>query len=183
MGPRPLLFCLGLLLAPAALAGEVRDTEVRYHDGVYTLDMDMVLDAGFDRVRAIITDYDHLARISGLLTAASLVDRPDGGLRRRLETRICILFFCYKPVVVEDVDEIGRDRIVTTVIPALSDFRSGSSRWWLSVPAPGRTRVRFEYRVEPDFWIPPVIGPPLIKLKLGREAKKTINKIEKLARG
>lgn len=183
MGPRPLLLCLGLLLATAALAGEVRDTEVRYHDGVYTLDMDMVLDAGFDRVRAIITDYDHMARLSGLLTASSLVDRPGGGLRRRLETRICILFFCYEPVVVENVDEIDRDHIVTTVIPALSDFRSGGSVWWLSVPAPGRTRIRFEYRMEPDFWIPPLIGPPLIKAVLASEAKKTINKIEELARG
>jgi hypothetical protein len=182
MIPRPLLLCLGLLLAPAAAAGELRYTDVRYHDGVYTLDMDMVLDAGFDRVRALITDYDHMARLSGLLTASSLVDRPGGGLRRRLQTRICILFFCFTPVVVEDVEEIGRDRIVTTVVPALSDFRSGSSQWWLTVPEPGRTRIRFEYRMEPDFWIPPLIGPLFIKAKLRHEAEKTINKIEKLAR-
>lgn len=182
MSPRPLLLCLGLLLAPGAPAGEVRYTEVRYHDGVYTLEMEMELDAGFDRVRAIITDYDHLARISGLLTATSLVDRPGGGLRRRLRTRICFLFFCYKPVVVEDVEEIGRDRIVTTVVPALSDFRSGRSEWRLTVPEPGRTRIRFEYEMEPDFWIPPLIGPLLIKSTLRHEAEKTINKIEELAR-
>lgn len=183
MTPRPLLLCLGLLLAPVTQAGEVRDIEVRYHDGVYILDIDMELDAGFDGVRALITDYGHLERLSSLLTASSLVYRPGGGLRRRLQTRICILFFCFKPVIVEDVEEIGRDRILTTVVPSLSDFRSGSSQWRLTATAPGHTRIRFEYRMEPDFWIPPLIGPLLIKSMLQHEAIKTINKIEQLARG
>ena len=71
MSPRPLLLCLGLLLAPGVAAGELRYAEVRYQDGVYSVDMEMDLDARLDRVRALITDYDHLDRLSRLIAASA----------------------------------------------------------------------------------------------------------------
>ena len=41
--------------------------------------------------------------------------------------------------------------------------------------------MRFRYVMEPDFWIPPIIGPLLIKRSLLREAEYTIDRIEALA--
>ena len=79
--------------------------------------------------------------------------------------------------------EDNAGHIHTTVVPALSDFRAGSSDWWLTAPAPGQTRIRFDYRIQPDFWIPPLLGTLLIKSLLRREAQRTIDTLEALARG
>lgn len=178
-----LLLYAGLLWFQVSEAGTVRGSDVRYDDGVYSIEMDMVIEVGVDAVRAIITDYANMHRVSNLLTDSSLVDAPaEDGIRRRLVSEICILFFCFESVIVEDVEEIGRDTVLTTVVPELSDFHSGRSRWYTQALDHDRSLLRFRYDMEPDFWIPPVIGPLLIKRKLLREAQDTIEMIEALAR-
>ena len=83
--------------------------------------------------------------------------------------------------MVEQVKEVGPDVFITTVIPELSDFKSGTTRWQLAKLSDQRTGLKFQCREEPDFWIPPFIGPILIKHRLAREAQVVINNIEKVA--
>lgn len=178
-----LLLYAGLLWFPGSEAGTVRNSDVRYNDGVYSVEMDMEIEADIGAVRAIITDYADIHRVSNLLTGSSLMDAPEeGGIRRRLAAKICILFFCFKSEIVEDVEEVGRDTVLTTVVPEMSDFLSGNSRWNIRSLDEEHSLLRFHYDMEPDFWIPPVIGPLLIKRKLLREAEDTIEMIEALAR-
>jgi len=179
---RLLLLCL-VLLPGGAEAGQVQDSDVSDHDGVYRVIMKMEINAGYRQVRDIVTDYGNIARLSRLIRKSSLVEAPDGGIRRRLKCHVCILFFCSSPVIVEDVHEVNAHTIDTTVVPALSDFKSGYSQWRITVVDASHTLIRFEYVLEPDFWIPPLIGPPIIRNMLLDEAKHTINRIEKLARG
>jgi hypothetical protein len=177
------LLCLGLLWSLAAAAGTVRHSEVSHADGVYRVEMEMEIAAPVESVRAIITDYDNLDRVSRLLTESALLQSPQpGGIRRRLVSRLCLLFFCFSSTMVEDVEEIGADTVLTRLVPELSDFRSGHSRWQTVPLDGGRCLLRFQYVMEPDFWIPPLIGPLLIKRSLVREAEYTIEKIEALAR-
>ncbi|MEJ2762292.1 MAG: hypothetical protein P8126_12430 [Gammaproteobacteria bacterium] len=183
MTPRPLLLCLGLLLAQGVQAGEVLDSDVQHNNGVYRVEMVMAIAGSFDRVRAIVTDYDRLARLSDIIKASSEEQVSGGGIRRRLKFHLCILFFCFSPTMVEDVEEIGTHTVRTTVVPLLSDFKSGGSVWQLTALGPDQTRVRVEYRLKPDFWIPPLIGPLIIKGELLKAAKQVINRTEKLARG
>jgi hypothetical protein len=42
------------------------------------------------------------------------------------------------------------------------------------------SRIKLYSELEPAFWIPPLIGPYLIKQKMMSEAKKTIKRIEEL---
>jgi len=164
-------------------AGQVQDSDVSYHDGVYHLVMKMEIDAGYGKVRDLVTDYGNMARLSHLIKKSTLIEAPDGGIRRRLKCHVCVLFFCGNPVIVEDVLEVDAHTIDTTVIPALSDFKSGHSQWRITAPDAQHTLVRFEYALEPDFWIPPLIGPLIIKSVLLGAAKHAINRIENLARG
>lgn len=182
MTQRPLLLCLGLLLAPGARAGEVLNSDVQHHGGVYRVEIEMEIAGSFDRVRAIITDYGRMARLSDILKASSVERVHGGGIRRHLKFKVCILFFCFRPTLVEEIREIGTHTVRTTVIPSLSDFKSGGSEWQMTALDPDHTRVRVEYRLEPDFWIPPLIGPLIIKDVLLKAAKQVINRTEKLAR-
>jgi hypothetical protein len=47
----------------------------------------------------------------------------------------------------------------------------------------GGTRVRYTLLVEPDFWIPPGIGPYMIKRKLKSDGSEALGRIEALAQG
>lgn len=177
-----LLLCLGWPLG--LRAGEVQHGTVEHRDGFYILELDVVLDTGLDGVYAIVSDYDGLRRISDAIVEAVRLDSPNpAGIRRRLVIRTCILLFCFKGSLVEDVEESGRDLITTTIVPELSDFKSGRSEWRLAALEDGRSRIQLYSELEPGFWIPPVVGPWLMKRKMYTQALDTINRIEALAAG
>ena len=74
----------------------------------------------------------------------------------------------------------GGGLIEALTVPALSDFRRGIYRWRLQSEN-GATRMQFTALLEPDFWVPPVIGPWLIKRKLLDEVRVTTAAIESRA--
>ena len=45
----------------------------------------------------------------------------------------------------------------------------------------GGTRVRYQLKFEPDFWVPPAIGPYMIKRRLRSGGGRAIDRIELIA--
>jgi len=178
---RSLARLLLLSVAVTVSAGEIQQASVVHKQGIYTLELNVVLASRFEPVYALVTDYEQLYLISDVLVETSLLSEADAEVkRRRLVTRTCILIFCFTASMVEDVWEAGNS-IITEIIPAQSDYKFGRTRWQVDVVDDEHSRIRLYCELEPDFWIPPVIGPYLMKKKMMDEAKKTIMRIEKLA--
>ena len=59
-----------------------------------------------------------------------------------------------------------------------SDLRHGYARVDMWQESEG-TRILIRSEVEPDFWIPPLIGPWVIKKKLRSEALETVRNLER----
>ena len=144
--------------------------------------MDVILNADKDKVYAVVTDYEHLNRISEVLVESALLSEPGAvPKRRKLVIESCVVVFCFKIDMVEDVEEIGNEKIIATIVPELSDIKYGKTEWLVTATEDGRSRIRFHGEEEPGFWIPPVIGPILMKRKMLSEVKETIEQIERLA--
>jgi len=170
------------MLIPMSIpAAEIRSVTASSEYGIYTLEFDAVIMADFASVRGIVTDYDQLYRLSqSILESRVLYTDGAGKTRRKLVTETCILLFCFNAILVEDVVVTGRLLITTTIIPDQSDFAFGRSYWHL-IPESGNTLLRFQSVMEPAFWIPPVIGPWLIKNWMRKEVREIIINIEKQA--
>ncbi|GEM_PF-5034809 len=82
---------------------------------------------------------------------------------------------------VQDVIESQDGTVMALLVPALSDFRYGYARLNLWQEPEG-TRILIRAEVEPDFWIPSLIGPWLIKRKLLSETLETVDRLEQLAK-
>lgn len=170
-----------ILVTMTVHAGEIQNVSVSHKNGVYILDLDIVVASRFEPVYALVTDYERLKRISEVLVETSLLSEAGAEIkRRRLVTRICILFFCFKATMVEDVWE-DESSIITKIIPEQSDYEYGKTEWHIDVVDDEHSRIHLFSELKPDFWIPPFIGPFLMKQKMMSEAKKTINRIEELA--
>lgn len=175
----------GLLLAGLALlsadvqAGTVEDAEVVYNNGRYRLDLSMRIDSDPAAVYAIVTDYDRLTRISRTITDSSELEH-DAGIRRRLVTETCVWFFCFEATMVEDIIESDTS-VHALIVPEQSDYRYGESVWRVNA-ADGGARVTFQTTLEPDFWVPPVIGTWMMKRRMREEAERTVLNIEQLTR-
>lgn len=172
--------CFSAVAVQSGWSGEVKFSQVEYNAGRYELDLSMYIDSDPAAVYDLVTDYARLDRISDTIVESELLKEADG-LRRRLVTDTCIWFFCFTATMVEDVVEFESREILTTIVPALSDYRYGRSTWRVS-PVDQGTLVQFRCTLEPDFWIPPLIGTWLIKEKMREEAERTVHKIEQLIR-
>lgn len=171
-----------LIFATNIQAGEIEAAQVTHEAGCYSLDLTMQIDSDPDAVYALVTDYDELEQISPVIIDSRLLDSDAADAkRRRLVTETCVWFFCFRATMVEDVIETANRTILTTIVPALSDYRFGESSWQISSAENG-TRIHFRTTLEPDFWVPPLIGTWLLKQKMRSEAERTVLRVEQLTR-
>ena len=177
------LLAVLLLMPPAALAGEILDSSVSHEGVLYSLSVTARIDAPLDTVYRSITDFDNLAAINPAIEESQLLATPTADTRHvRSVIRVCILVFCKRVEQVQEVTLLEDYALDAVVLPQGGDFRSGVAHWQLTAKG-ATTEMLFTNTFEPDFWVPPVIGPWLIKRKLMREVAETAMYIEVSAHG
>jgi len=151
------------------------------HAGRYTVAFDVLIHADAPAVREIMTDYGRLDRLSHLVTESRvLAVLPDGRQRIALTLRGCVLFFCRSVHRVEDVTNEPNGDIVTRALPRQSDFSYAVERWRI-LPRTDGTRLKYNATLVPSFFIPPLIGPFIVKSAIRRELMQTAQNLEILA--
>ena len=176
---RCVLACL-LLVPPVADTAELLGSSVTRSGNFYRAAISIRIDAPLAVVYAAITDYAHLADINPDIVESRVLASPTPDRDRVYSAaQICILIFCKRMVHVQDVERQDKSAILAVTQPAQSDFRSGVARWRLSDEGTS-TLMRFNQEFEPDFWVPPVIGPWLVERKLVEEVTESARRIEGL---
>jgi hypothetical protein len=80
-------------------------------------------------------------------------------------------------VLTQDVTVVV-DNIQADIVPDESDFRSGYFRWSISSSDNGRSHISFEVIMEPNFYIPPLIGGFFVRKKLRQKILATVENLE-----
>ena len=170
------------LYAPVLAAGEVLDLAIRDSQGIYQVALEMILDAPFNDVHSVITDYVHIYRIDTSIVESEILDAPDPSVTR-VKTVIndCVLSFCRDILRVEDVREVGDHDIYAVIVSQLSNVRSGATHWQL-YPIGDKTRINYDMTLEPGFFVPPLVGNYLVEKKIKEETLSCFNNIERIAR-
>lgn len=177
---------LGLAAGPA-LAAKVWDVNVSHEDGRYSIFMRVDLATSADKAMEVFTHYPNLLQINPAIKRVEVLSETDDSSRIRTVIEICVLWLCKD---VEQVQDMHRDglRLTANVVPAQSDLRYGEAKWavWNCVKkrSPSgteRTCLTLHAELEPDFWVPPLIGPFLMRRMLAEEAIITSRGIERLA--
>ena len=175
--PRRSALLLVVLWSSAAAAGTILGSGVQHVDDRYQLFVTAHIDAPPQRVLHTITDYARLAAINPAFESSAVLRQDADSARVRTRIRVCILVFCKSVVQVQDLHYPGPLDIEATMVPGAGDFRAGVAHWSL-LPSGGGTQLQFHAWFVPDFWVPPVIGPWLIRRKLVQEVEVTMVHIE-----
>lgn len=171
-----------LLSVKSVFASEVLSLEVSSHDNRYVLDSETYLDASVQSVFEVLLDYDNFTRLSSVYQESRQLGLgPDGAPRVYTLARGCILFVCRSVEKVERLDTRPYVRIVATVIPQLSNLEQGVTEWVLNPDGAG-TWLSYRMELVPKFWVPPLIGPPVIRYVLAKGGKDALQRLENLAR-
>ena len=176
--------CLLLCAATAALAEDVDRLDIGRDGARYRVALHARLDAPLADSYAVFADFHNLPKINDAVEAATPLPSPQAGVERwHTRVRVCVAFFCTHLEQVQDVrraqDSSGY-RLDASVIPEMSNLRYGQADWQLAACG-AQTCLSFNAELEPDFWVPPLLGPWLIERALRREAHVTAAGIETLA--
>lgn len=169
-------------LLRAAWGAEVRSIEVSEHDGRYTVSFEARVDVPADRALHLMLAPDFWPQLTPVITDAKVLARDASGPRRvQVTFHDCVLIFCKTLRKTEDVT-VGRDgRIESLAIPAESDFSYAREDWQI-VAEGGGTRIRYRSEMVPGFFVPPLIGPYILKSRMRAQLIQTAANLEKLAR-
>ena len=176
------LAVVGVCASATVLPATVRMIEVAHDHGVYRLVSDTYIDAPREAIFEVLTDYEQFGRISSSYTDYGFMEPAADGVPIVYTTMEgCVLFFCVSMRRVERMETQAPGFIRTDALPEQSDFKSSVSEWTLT-PEAGGTKLIYSLVVEPDFWVPPLIGPWVLKQRLERGGTGAVNRIERLAR-
>jgi hypothetical protein len=152
------------------------------HEGKrYRVTMRARMDVDAARAYAVFTDFPRLVEINPAIIKAEPIDGAAPGQQRvHTQVRVCVMSICRIFDQVQDMQLQPPEQLNAQVIPELSNLRFGQAQWRIW-DHDGEAHLHFSAEIEPDFWIPPLVGPWLIKRKLQSEAEETANGIEQLA--
>lgn len=178
-----LLLGLGWLagMSPVGAATLVH-TDVGHERTRYTITFEVLLDAEHAAVAQLLHDYAHLQRLSPTVVDSRVLGLGQiGEPRVQVVVRACALFLCKTVNKVTDIATLPGGGLHTRNVAELSDF-SESEEFWRLQPEGHATRLRYEAHMVPKFFVPPVIGPLVIKAVIRRELHESAQRVEALAR-
>ncbi len=151
--------------------------DVRYEQGIYYLTAKFDVEASPVRVMAVLTDYENIANLSPAIKVSEIIATPDD-TKTRIRTVVhdCVLFFCKDITRVEDMLQDGNNKLEAIVIPLLSDLRSGYASWELT-QNPSSTTVEYHAKVQPKFWVPPIIRSYVLTRKFKARVIESVEQV------
>ena len=175
-----------LILILAALpvfasAATLREVTVDHIDGTYVMHSEAWFDVGIEKIFALLLDWDQSTKFSSVVAESrNLEPGPDGRARYYSRNRGCLWFFCKSFERYGYVEHERFKFIEATIDPEKSDFEVSDERWEFHEEENG-TVVIYAFRMKPKFFIPPLIGPAILKSKLKNGGVNAIDRIEALA--
>jgi uncharacterized protein YndB with AHSA1/START domain len=174
------LIIVGLALtSQVSPAAEISRVEVAHSDHRYTLSLEARIDAPPAAVFRVITDYDRIHRFHRSVQESRVLRRLDDHTAE-VYTRVrgcVVVLFCRSIRRVERIVEMPPDRLLATVVPEQSDLTEGTVEWRLQ-PTEQGTLLRYDSVMDPDFWVPSVLGDSLLQSTIRRTTLEMIQRVE-----
>ena len=174
----------GYTLPGMATAAELESVSVDRVGGRYYLRSETRFSASQEQLYSVLTNYDLFTKFTSAFSESRNV-APDENGRPRFYNRMegCVLFFCVTFDRHGYLELEPKSRIKAFVDPEQSDFRHSVETWEIHEEDEETTRLIYQFEMEPDFWVPPVIGPFYIRRALKAGAVDAVNRIEAVALG
>ena len=174
-------------LVMQAHAAQVLDVQVSRDGGGFLIDMHIAIGAPPPAVFRALQDYSAMMRYNPDLREARV--EPTGVRGRiRLFTAVhtCVLVFCKTMHQAQIMTAVASANggVLEAQFLSRGDFKAGHGRWTVRPCTTARAMSCMDVRIElvPAFWVPPVIGPWVIRRKMVEEARYTSEGLELMAR-
>ncbi|MGH8319837.1 MAG: SRPBCC family protein [Steroidobacteraceae bacterium] len=185
-------FWLAIVLSWVAIqahAAQVLDVQVTRDGSRFLINMRIAIDASPPEVFRALQDYSAMTRYNPDLRAVRVESTGVPG-RVRLFTTVhaCVLVFCktmHQEQIMTALPGAHGGVLEAELLARGGAFKAGGGRWTVRACPADRSVTCLDAQIElvPAFWVPPVIGPWVIRRMMAEEARRTSAGIEQVARG
>ena len=109
-----------------------------------------------------------------------LSNSDDGSVSVRTKVIGCAAYFCEELDRVEKVRLLPSGDLHAEIIPEQSQFKSGQTRWQIKAKG-DYCEVTYHSDMEPDIYIPPVVGKFLIKKSIREGMHTSFTNLENIS--
>ncbi len=162
----------------ADTGARILGVQVVRHGSRFSIELQMTLRESPRAVFAALQDYRAMPRYNRDLRTVRVepTSHPDA-VQLFTTVHACVLMFCrtlrQTQIMTAAADTHG-GTLRAVLLPGGS-FRSGHARWTVRpcAQARGLTCLDMHIALEPAFWVPPVIGPWILRHKMAEEARRS----------
>ena len=176
-----LILLASVSLLGTATAAEMRSVNVDYADGRYTMKSEVWFDATVQQVYDVFRQWDLSTQFSSTIVESADVEPDEKGRPQfYIRHKGCVLFFCLTFARRGYVESEPNEVLRAYANPEASDFLLSNETWTFAAEN-GGTVVSYHLLMKPKFWVPPGIGPYMIKRKLRNDGGDALDRIEVIA--
>lgn len=170
--PLPLLLLIVVVSAPAA------DIVVRASRSgdVLQVEASAEFEGRLENAWQVLTDYGRLAEFVPDLQVSRVISRDHNSVVVEQKGEARLLFFSYPIDVRLAITEKPREQVVSRAVAG--NFREMQSTYALEARQ-GRVFLRYSGRLEPDFYVPPLIGTYVLRTNVESMFRALVEEIER----
>jgi hypothetical protein len=182
---RWVLLILGLATTQT-YAAQVLGVQVTHDGARFLIGMHIAIDAAPPDVFRALRDYAAMPRYNPDLVAVRIEPTSEPNRVRLFTTvHLCVLFFCrtmHQEQLMTATANATGGILQAELIPQDGAFK-GLGHWAVNPCRDDRPQSCVDAQIElvPVFWVPPVIGPWLIRKKMYEEAERSSAGLEQVA--
>ena len=168
------LFLLMLLLtsSPCWAASEV--TVNRSDNGIIHVQAQVIVSAPVDVVWQTLTDYEHLAMFVPDMNSSRVVSAPGETLLVEQQGSTSFLLFSFPIKVIFAIEAISARELRFRAVEGNLHDMTGTNPL---EPTNAGTRIHYETRFRPDFWVPPLITAGIMQREITRQFDGLVQEI------
>lgn len=169
--------CGGLLtLAMSAARPAGLTPQVVKYGSTINVNFNVAAAAPAETCYSVIVDFSHLARFIPSLDSSEIVSERAAPLKVRQVGHARAGFFTYTLDVTLAIELDPPRQIRFSRVAGNVRRMQGS---WLITGDGSACRIGYAAELEPDFWIPPVIGPRLIRAQVQEQIEALVTEINR----
>lgn len=172
------LLLLLACLSGVATAGQIDQVTVNRDGRSIVSEADFVIDAPRKAVIEAFSTFAELEKLNPAILESHSEPADDGKQLVTTRLRDCVAMFCRTVTLVERVEVTADGTIRADIAPDRGDFKSGHTVWTF-IAAGEQTKVSYRSTVEPDFWLPPLLGPRAMRRALKRQITASAENLER----
>ena len=178
---RSFIILVAILFLPHhSFGAEILKSSVTHKDGTYTVKYLVSLNANKDDVLKILLDFNNLTKLNQHIISSKVLSKNEDHQIVEVINRGCVMIFC-KSIHNTQIVKLNGNVLSAITIAEKSNLKYGKLTWSL-ITEKDKTKIDFEAIIQPDFFIPPFIGPILIKGIIADNSIETLMNIEKTIR-